>query len=90
MGGEGKGSVGRRSAILALLGVSLLAVLLHLPSLRGEFLQWDDEWLVVTNPFLDEVEDLGWILDPTAHRRLLGAEYLPVRDLSDCRTTIPG
>jgi Tfp pilus assembly protein PilF len=62
--------------------IALLAVLVHLPSIDGRFVSWDDEWLIVENRHLDEFRDLGRILDPTAWRQELGAEYLPVRDLS--------
>jgi tetratricopeptide (TPR) repeat protein len=56
------------------------------PSLPGGFLNWDDPWLVRDNPVLreDAAEALRaiWLdfSDPT--RMALGAEYLPVRDLS--------
>jgi tetratricopeptide (TPR) repeat protein len=59
-----------------------LAVALYLPSIGGSFLNWDDEWLIVQNALLDEARDLVWILDPGTWRAPLGAEYLPVRDLT--------
>jgi protein O-mannosyl-transferase len=62
--------------------IAVLAILLYLPSLGGSFVNWDDEWLIVNNPLIDGVDDLAWILDPTSWREPLGAEYLPVRDLS--------
>jgi hypothetical protein len=54
------------------------------PSLTGSFLNYDDDWLLLNNPWLRA--PLGTFLraawtdfsEPT--RRALGAEYLPVRD----------
>lgn len=70
---------GRR--LLALLGAVTLVYALVVPS---GFLSYDDPWLVVNNPVLDDPSPraLAWIwtvFDPST-RFALGAEYLPVRD----------
>jgi tetratricopeptide (TPR) repeat protein len=72
---------------LAYLALALvLAALLYAPTLARGLTNYDDPWLVADN-FI--VRDASWAsvhaifcdLDP-AHRFTLGAEYLPVRDLS--------
>ena len=61
-------------------------VLAYLPSLAGGWLNWDDPWLVRDNPLLAQARwsDLWTILTDLSRptRLALGAEYLPLRDLS--------
>lgn len=64
----------------------LLPLLLYWPTLHFSFLNWDDDWLVTNNRL---IQDFSWSSlgrlwgDFSAHTRaLLGAEYLPLRDLS--------
>lgn len=57
------------------------------PGLGGDFTNWDDDWLVVDNPWIKEVDgaSISTILNPWVPERIrnqLGAEYLPLRDLS--------
>ncbi len=69
------------SRSIALL-VGIVAFLAHSSSFDGQFLDWDDEWLVSNNVALREGGDLGSLIDPTGDRENYGGEYLPVRDLS--------
>ncbi|MHC5021577.1 MAG: tetratricopeptide repeat protein, partial [Planctomycetota bacterium] len=55
--------------------------------LGGDFTNWDDDWLVVDNPWIKDADAtaIGNILNPWVPERIrnqLGAEYLPLRDLS--------
>src|SRR5882757_2918716 len=69
---------------LAPLVLALAVAAVYAPSLRGGFLNYDDDWLIENNPILRRT-DAGalrtiWIdLGPETRQRL-GAEYLPVRD----------
>jgi tetratricopeptide (TPR) repeat protein len=67
-------------ALLLVVGAALAA---FATALHGSFVNWDDEWLILRNPYLRGFRHLGDILDPISDRLLLGAEYLPVRDLSN-------
>jgi len=67
-------------------GFAVVLLLVYLPSLSGGFLVWDDPWLVVQNSLITRgggreiwaiLTDLSF-----ATRHTLGAEYLPLRDLS--------
>lgn len=64
----------------------LVIVLLYLPSLAGGYLPYDDDWLIEHNGLLEARfgEALqAMFLDLSKSTRLkLGAEYLPLRDLS--------
>lgn len=68
----------------ALLGLAVVAV--YAASVGGEFLNYDDDWLIARNPVLDygPGRALAAILFDFSHesRMALGAEYLPLRDLS--------
>ncbi len=66
--------------------VGLLGALLYAPTLTYGFVSYDDPWLIRDNRLLHELSlssvwavftDFSW-----ARRYRLGAEYLPVRDLS--------
>jgi tetratricopeptide (TPR) repeat protein len=66
--------------------LGMLVVILYLPSVPGDFLVYDDVWLIEDNPILALgfrealiriVSDFG-----RDTRLALGAEYLPLRDLS--------
>lgn len=63
-------------------GVSLL----YLPSLGGDFLPYDDDWLIQNNRWLEAPPRAALyaiFFDLSRETRLaLGAEYLPLRDLS--------
>jgi protein O-mannosyl-transferase len=81
--GEGRGEGGRRRW-LAPLGLALAVVAVYAASLRGGFLNYDDDWLLQDNPILRRT-DLGvlraiWTDLGAGTRQQLGAEYLPVRD----------
>jgi hypothetical protein len=68
----------RRSALL----VAVLAFLVFLPSVYpGELLCYDDDHYIPGSPAVRECK-LAQMLDPRASRADLGAEYLPVRDLT--------
>jgi tetratricopeptide (TPR) repeat protein len=73
----------RRNLALALAAVVFVALAAFAVALDGTFVNWDDEWLILSNPFLRGTKHLGEVLNPLADRVLLGAEYLPVRDLSN-------
>ncbi len=71
----------RRSLLLA-PALAAAAALLYLPAVvGGEFLNYDDPYLVVQNEVVREAR-IAHILDPSAPREALGSEYLPARDLS--------
>jgi tetratricopeptide (TPR) repeat protein len=66
--------------------VGLLAFALYLPTIAYGYVEYDDPWLVrdnhlLSNPSLESIwlvlTDFSW-----EQRHRLGAEYLPVRDLS--------
>ena len=67
-------------------GFAILLLLVYFPSLSGGFLVWDDPWLVVQNNLLVRAgsHEIWAILTDFsfATRHALGAEYLPLRDLS--------
>ena len=67
-------------AVALVAGAALAA---FATALCGSFVNWDDEWLILGNPFLRNAGRIGEILDPFGDRVLLGAEYLPLRDLSN-------
>jgi len=75
--------VSRRNLALSLAVVVAAALAAFAAALAGGFVNWDDEWLILNNPFLRGTRHLGDVLDPFSDRNLLGAEYLPVRDLSN-------
>ncbi len=68
-----------------LLLVALVSIGLFSPSLGYGFVEeWDDDWLVLSNPYL---ADPGWTelaaaVDPTISLQPWGYEYLPLRNLS--------
>jgi len=69
---------------LAPFALALATVAAYAASLRGGFLNYDDDWLIQNNPLLAR-RDLGalaaiWTDLSDATRMKLGAEYLPVRD----------
>ncbi|MCK6481753.1 MAG: glycosyltransferase family 39 protein, partial [Planctomycetes bacterium] len=72
-----------RSLRLSLLLVVGAALAAFATALHGSFVNWDDSWLIVRNPYIRGLSHLPEILDPFGDRVLLGAEYLPVRDLSN-------
>jgi tetratricopeptide (TPR) repeat protein len=64
--------------------LALAVVAVYAPSLRGGFLNYDDDWLIENNPIVRRT-DLGalraiWTDFGPETRQRLGAEYLPVRD----------
>ena len=69
-----------RTPLLLVVGAALLA---FAAALHGSFVNWDDAWLIVRNPYIRGLSHLPEILDPFGDRVLMGAEYLPVRDLSN-------
>ncbi len=73
----------RRNLALSLGIVVAAALAAYATALRGAFVNWDDQWLILANPFLRGLHHVPEVLDPFADRVLLGAEYLPVRDLSN-------
>src|SRR5262249_26518554 len=58
-----------------------VAVPVFLPSVGGDFLNYDDDHYVRRSRPVRE-GDVATILDPRAPRAELGEEYLPVRDLT--------
>jgi tetratricopeptide (TPR) repeat protein len=67
--------------------IVLASLLAFSSSLNNDFTNWDDNWLITTNPWIREVswKNVSTILDPTVDpnvRAQLGGEYLPVRDFS--------
>lgn len=70
---------------LKLLLVVLSVVLAYTPALGADFLNYDDPWLWVNNPYLAKDAwgaPVAMVFDFSRDTRLaLGAEYLPVRDL---------
>ena len=75
-----------RATWLAALSLVVLVVVAYAPSLSGQWLNYDDGWLVRDNRILAESSPATLItvfadLTP-ATRHVLGAEYLPLRDLS--------
>src|SRR5687767_8799768 len=74
----------RRSSVLQ-VALCLLVSLLYAPCLRGGFLNWDDPWLVEGNTVarrgVDAFVTICSDFSKSA-RMTLGAEYLPVRDVS--------
>jgi tetratricopeptide (TPR) repeat protein len=76
---EARGIPWRTLAPLALVA-AVIAV--YAASLRGGFLNYDDDWLIQNNPVLQRGGGLGaiWFDLGAQTRHQLGAEYLPVRD----------
>ncbi|HEX7840478.1 MAG TPA: hypothetical protein VF469_23525, partial [Kofleriaceae bacterium] len=76
----------RRNPGWSLLGLGLvLAVALYAPTLGRGLVNYDDTWLVRDNHVLRHPSwsSLAAVFDPAPSGRLaLGAEYLPIRDLS--------
>jgi tetratricopeptide (TPR) repeat protein len=83
--GEGEGRIpATRRRWLAPLALALAVAAVYASSLRGGFLNYDDDWLIQNNPVLAR-RDPGalraiWTDLGSATRHQLGAEYLPVRD----------
>lgn len=73
----------RRNLALSLGIVVAAALAAYATALPGTFVNWDDQWLILANPFLRGLHHVPEVLNPFAGRVLLGAEYLPVRDLSN-------
>lgn len=63
----------------------VLVVVAYAPSLGGAFLEYDDDWLIETSPVMRDASleaPRAILFDLSRETRLvLGAEYLPVRDL---------
>src|SRR3954447_1934779 len=79
--GEGRHGARRWLPPLAL---ALAVTAAYAPSVRGGFLNYDDDWLIQNNPVLRRA-DAGalatiWTDLRPETRQVLGAEYLPVRD----------
>lgn len=79
-------AVTARLQMLAPWLLASLLLLVYLPSLGGGFLNWDDPWLIQNSPLvkLSGAQAFRAIfLDLSLDTRMaLGAEYLPIRDLS--------
>jgi hypothetical protein len=69
---------GKGLLLVVAAALATFAVVLH-----GSFVNWDDQWLIVTNPHIRGFHHLRTIVDPALHRVLLGAEYLPLRDINN-------
>jgi protein O-mannosyl-transferase len=87
--GEGEGATTDRlpasGAVrpwLAPLGLALVVIAVYAASLRGGFLNYDDDWLIENNPIFRRADALRaiWTDLGAETRQQLGAEYLPVRD----------
>ncbi|HEY3236320.1 MAG TPA: hypothetical protein VGJ84_16505, partial [Polyangiaceae bacterium] len=76
----------RRRELIASLALLSAVIAVYAPSLSGGFLNWDDPWLLLRNPHVQscEVSEIGkiWTDFSKTTRLELGAEYLPLRDLS--------
>jgi hypothetical protein len=76
-----------RFAPLAPWALATAVVLLYAPTLGADWLEYDDDWLVRDNPFLNRptLEHLAtiWTAFDRGTRLALGAEYLPIRDTSE-------
>lgn len=44
-----------KKSTLILAGLLLLGFLVYVPSLKNEFVAWDDDWFVTENPFVNEL-----------------------------------
>lgn len=74
----------KRDAGLVLLGLALgLAIALYAPTISRGLVNYDDPWLIANNWIIKQ-HDVGKVFTDTTieTRAVLGAEYLPVRDLS--------
>ena len=74
----------KRDTGLLLLGFALLlAIALYAPTIGRGLVNYDDPWLIADNWILEQ-HDVGKVFTDTSvdTRAVLGAEYLPVRDLS--------
>lgn len=74
----------KRDTGLLLLGLALLlAIALYIPTIGRGLVNYDDPWLIADNWILKS-HDVGKVFTDTSvdTRAVLGAEYLPVRDLS--------
>jgi protein O-mannosyl-transferase len=88
--GEGEGATtpspgpDARARWLAPLVLVLAVVAVYAPSLRGGFLNYDDDWLIENNPLVRRTDPGAlraiWTDFSPETRQRLGAEYLPVRD----------
>lgn len=73
-----------------IFGILCLTLLLYIPSLHNGYIEIDTPWLVVENPILSRGMDKNiaftlqqiWLDLDVGTRLTLGAEYLPVRDMS--------
>ncbi len=85
-GGSGDSRVRAFAGRLHPAWVGLLGALLYLPSTRYGLIRYDDPWLIRDNALLQRLSLDGIrrvFFDLSIEQRLqLGAEYLPVRDLS--------
>jgi tetratricopeptide (TPR) repeat protein len=75
----------RRNVGLTLLVLALVvAAALYAPTLSRGLVNYDDTWLVRDNHVLQHPSwsSVATVFDPGADRLALGAEYLPIRDLS--------
>lgn len=74
----------KRDAGLLLLGVALaLVVALYAPTINRGLVNYDDPWLIADN-WIIKNHDVGKVFVDTTidTRAVLGAEYLPARDIS--------
>ncbi len=67
--------------VVAVVVASLLA---YANVFWNHFTDWDDRWLIFENPHSHQLtwDGIKAIFNPWIDRQLLGAEFLPVRDLS--------
>lgn len=79
-------SLPRWSNHTAPAALAVLLVLVYLPSLTNQLLNWDDPWLITRNSIVrtTTLASLVRIFGDFSleGRMILGAEYLPMRDLS--------
>jgi tetratricopeptide (TPR) repeat protein len=73
-------------AAISIVALVALVVVAYAPSLSGQWLDYDDGWLIRDNRILGDASPAALLTVFTdvsrATRHVLGAEYLPVRDLS--------
>lgn len=70
------------ASALALLTAVVFAV--YGQTVTFDFTNWDDPWLIIDNPFIRnwDLISLYQIWNPFFYRQELGAEYLPLREMS--------
>lgn len=72
----------RLRALLPPTAVILAALAVSAPTIRFDFVLYDDDYLVYNNPVIRDLKNVPLFFDPGADRTWLGSEYLPITTLS--------